>query len=459
MSFIAAAAAAGTTVAAMQAAAAAGITAAQIAAATAAAAAAAEAAAVATAATAATVGAEAAIVAPIIAPVAPGGIAATGSSSLGSLGTGIVETAGEKVLEQGAKEVAKKGIEQLGRNASEKVLEQGAKEVGKETIERSALEVAKDSNNQLLKNLPQYQPKAPPGQGINVAGDIPSGGINMTAPKPLPAFPEPPPANPNLFSVPEQTPIPRSISAQANPRTGSMGGGDKIVVETKVANNAYIPDVKAQFNPRGGLETINPAKNTVSAAEPLSKPGADAWAQSIADKGMTSLDKAGEFVMDNKLNIALGGLGLMQMMPPESGVNPISESMIRPYTYSEEDTSDQEADPRGREKIRYSSSYTAGTPYRAAQGGLLSLHRGGNFLSGGGDGMSDDIPAMIGAKQPARLADGEFVIPADVVSHLGNGSSKAGAAKLYAMMDKIRQERTGRKRQSPQINAAKYLPR
>ena len=171
------------------------------------------------------------------------------------------------------------------------------------------------------------------------------------------------------------------------------------------------------------------------------------------------LDKAGEFVMNNKMNIALGGLGLAQMMPPSSGVNPISESMIRPYTYSEEDTSDQEADPRGREKIRYSSSYAAGTPYKAAQGGLLSLHRGGNFLSGRGDGMSDDIPAMIGTKQPARLADGEFVIPADVVSHIGNGSSKAGAEKLYAMMDKIRQERTGRKRQSPQINAAKYLPR
>lgn len=171
------------------------------------------------------------------------------------------------------------------------------------------------------------------------------------------------------------------------------------------------------------------------------------------------LDKAGDFVMDNKMNIALGGLTAMQMMPPSSGVNPISEDMIRPYTYSEEDTSDQEADPSGREKIRYKSSYAAGTPYKAAQGGLLSLHRGGNFLSGGGDGMSDDIPAMIGTKQPARLADGEFVIPADVVSHIGNGSSKAGAEKLYAMMDKIRQERTGRKRQSPQIKAEKYLPR
>jgi hypothetical protein len=63
------------------------------------------------------------------------------------------------------------------------------------------------------------------------------------------------------------------------------------------------------------------------------------------------------------------------------------------------------------------------------------------FLSGGGDGMSDDIPAVIGNKQPARLADGEFVIPADVVSHIGNGSSKAGAKKLYKMMDKIRRRK------------------
>jgi len=500
MSFIAAAAAAGTTVAAMQAAAIAGVTASQIAAAAAAAAAAAEAAAVATAATAATVGAEAAIVAPtIVAPVAPGGIAATGSSSIGSLGTGIVETAGEKVLGQGAKEVAKKGIEQLGRNASEKVLEQGAKEVGKETIERSALEVAKDSNDQLLTKLPQYYTKAPSSQGINVAGDIPSGGINMTAPKPLPAFPEPPPANPLLSSVPEPVPLQPSTPTQnAFSRMDAFSDNALRNVKPSSGGNNSFSSMDA-FN-RNAVNNLNqgwkagPSAPTVPAGTSSAGGEAtkDAWALALEDQGATAaqrtamensaktfgdiggkyesaitktpvekslLNKAGEFVMDNKLNIALGGLGLMQMMPPESGVNPISESMIRPYTYSEEDTSDQEADPRGREKIRYSSSYAAGTPYKAAQGGLLSLHRGGNFLSGGGDGMSDDIPAMIGTKQPARLADGEFVIPADVVSHIGNGSSKAGAAKLYAMMDKIRQERTGRKRQSPQINAAKYLPR
>jgi hypothetical protein len=81
------------------------------------------------------------------------------------------------------------------------------------------------------------------------------------------------------------------------------------------------------------------------------------------------------------------------------------------------------------------------------------------FLSGGGDGMSDDIPAVIGNKQPARLADGEFVIPADVVSHIGNGSSKAGAKKLYED-DGLRfaEERTGRTRQAPAIKPDRYMP-
>jgi len=79
------------------------------------------------------------------------------------------------------------------------------------------------------------------------------------------------------------------------------------------------------------------------------------------------------------------------------------------------------------------------------------------FLSGGGDGMSDSIKAKINGSQEARLADGEFVIPADVVSHLGNGSSKAGAKQLYSMMDRVRSARTGRKAQGKQINPARLM--
>jgi hypothetical protein len=89
--------------------------------------------------------------------------------------------------------------------------------------------------------------------------------------------------------------------------------------------------------------------------------------------------------------------------------------------------------------------------------GLLGMARGG-YLDGAGDGMSDSIPATIEGKQPARLADGEFVIPADVVSHIGNGSSKAGSKKLYAMLDKVRHARTGNKKQGKEIKADKYLP-
>jgi hypothetical protein len=98
--------------------------------------------------------------------------------------------------------------------------------------------------------------------------------------------------------------------------------------------------------------------------------------------------------------------------------------------------------------------------------GLASLVHGGvakdkpieGYLNGPGDGMSDSIKATIDGHQPARLADGEFVIPADVVSHLGNGSSKAGAKVLYAMMDRIRQARTGNPKQGKEIKPNKFLP-
>jgi hypothetical protein len=96
----------------------------------------------------------------------------------------------------------------------------------------------------------------------------------------------------------------------------------------------------------------------------------------------------------------------------------------------------------------------------AAQYNLGGYASGGNprLLKGPGDGMSDNIPATIAGRQPARLADGEFVVPADVVSHLGNGSTDAGAEKLHAMMNKVRQKRTGKKKQAPAINPDQMIP-
>jgi hypothetical protein len=91
-------------------------------------------------------------------------------------------------------------------------------------------------------------------------------------------------------------------------------------------------------------------------------------------------------------------------------------------------------------------------------GGYSDYADGGRMLKGPGDGMSDSIPASIAGKRPARLARDEFVVPADVVSGLGNGSSDAGAKHLYAMMDRVRQARTGSKKQGKEINARRFTP-
>jgi len=103
--------------------------------------------------------------------------------------------------------------------------------------------------------------------------------------------------------------------------------------------------------------------------------------------------------------------------------------------------------------IRFASDNRDGLSFKPL-GGFAH----GGYLDGQGDGMSDSIPATIEGKQPARLADGEFVVPADVVSHIGNGSSKAGSQRLYSMLDKIRKARTGTKKQGKQIKPEKYMP-
>ena len=90
--------------------------------------------------------------------------------------------------------------------------------------------------------------------------------------------------------------------------------------------------------------------------------------------------------------------------------------------------------------------------------GGVAMAEGGRYLAGSTDGMADVVPARIEGGQEARLSDGEFVVPADVVSHLGNGNSDAGAKQLYGMMDDVREARTGRKEQGIQIDPNKFMP-
>jgi hypothetical protein len=301
--------------------------------------------------------------------------------------------------------------------------------------------------------------------------------------------------------------------------------------------------------------TLTPPQEIVSLKPTLPEPlgMTDRFNRVVAggEKAFGSMDAAGEFLGSNKMNLAMASAPMFLEEPEPL---PEEESYIRPYTLDVENLSDRPASPSGREEERLRYKYTAGTPYRAAQGGIIAFAQGGNmpdgqemstnpammrrmdemqvppfagimdpsrmkdiygmsgqgyaeggetgrrdvrkkinrmddpyafaayqsgrglydaalqnfaagglsnvprFLSGGGDGMSDSIPASINDRQPARLADGEFVIPADVVSHLGNGSSKAGAKQLYAMMDRIRAKRTGKKKQAPAVNPRKTMP-
>jgi hypothetical protein len=115
---------------------------------------------------------------------------------------------------------------------------------------------------------------------------------------------------------------------------------------------------------------------------------------------------------------------------------------------------EQEIERRKYILTKYRMGFAAGG--NVGRAGLGSLPP--RYIDGRGDGMSDSVPAVISNKQPARLADGEFVIPADVVSHLGNGSSKAGAKQLYAMMDRVRRARTGNPKQGRQIKPAQQMP-
>ena len=149
-------------------------------------------------------------------------------------------------------------------------------------------------------------------------------------------------------------------------------------------------------------------------------------------KGLGS-DALGLFYDDGKINLQnlalLGGLyGISRADDSETLGNLLGTSNPTPVGYTE-----------------------------MAGGGLASLNHQGYYLGGPTDGMADQIPAMIGNSQPAALSDGEFVIPADVVSHLGNGNSDAGAQELFSMMDRVRQARTGRAEQGKEINPNKYL--
>ena len=143
------------------------------------------------------------------------------------------------------------------------------------------------------------------------------------------------------------------------------------------------------------------------------------------------------------------------------GLPAVAGAMVPEYNANPDDNPMSKYDPNRRLNVGMStgiqnalkrdSKLRLNQPFaQFAEGGYLETNMG--------DGMSDDIPSSIDGEQPAALSENEFVIPADVVSHLGNGSSDAGAEQLYAMMDRVRKARTGNEKQGREIMPQEYMP-
>ena len=230
----------------------------------------------------------------------------------------------------------------------------------------------------------------------------------------------------------------RPVGAYTPPNAIDTGGG---LSKFKYDPNNYTPDV------------VVPQRPAYQANYSGMAGAAQGGLMSLAAGG-TATSNPGQFStpLSNPAGYQLTDSGMYKEVPSSTNTSGISQvDPLAPLAF-------------GTDAQRLMYMITDGG--RFAKGGITnnnvsdlgSYSDGGRLLKGPGDGMSDDIPATIGGKQEARLADGEFVVPADVVSGLGNGSTDAGAKHLYKMMDKVRHARTGKKSQAKQIKGEKFVP-
>jgi hypothetical protein len=310
---------------------------------------------------------------------------------------------------------------------------------------------------------------------------------------PTPAVPPAPPVESIMTQPPSVTPLTDSISTvpdttqMFNKTTSGFGppapsglSGPSItadslgykpltpapnMVTTPAANAAYessLADQQAAF--RNGSFGDN-LSTVGKGAQTLTQPGG-------FDNFMTNLENT-PYTYGPKTTLAAAALPTAYSMyedsKPKRETTPVDSDPGQQYDYMANPTDPNPyASMSGQENKYFNPQYVKRSTPRFADGGLSDAHYnlggysdGGRLLRGPGDGVSDSIPAVIGKKQPARLADGEFVVPARIVSELGNGSTEAGARKLYAMMDRIQKARgstVGRGRVAKNSRAEKYLP-
>jgi len=233
------------------------------------------------------------------------------------------------------------------------------------------------------------------------------------------------------------------------------------------SGSATVPGLQGSFGPNMGMinrtPPVGPGTGMTAAQGTSGLESGGGYTFTDYEKaalptGSTDIginDIAGQLGKDAETGELNPGLGYGKMGLVAAG--PILAGLYE----SEEQTFDELRDDKYNPNSQLDLSMDTGIDDALKRDtGLRLLAQGGYLETGGaiGDGMSDDIKATINNSQPAKLSDGEFVVPADVVSHLGNGSSDAGAERLYSMMDKVRKARTGNKKQGKEINPERYMP-
>ena len=285
------------------------------------------------------------------------------------------------------------------------------------------------------------------------------------------------------FSQATQTALSNPMSTGFNTATGSLQGAKDFVVANKnplIATGVTAlvntdekkpPETKTdadqgqrynfQSNPTAAATGAVPNPNIPSYEQMMSNPQNFGAEQRYFNPQYVNRAAGGP--VETMSNQAATGANTMYPM-----ANMATSSFATPYQTPQSTNMLANMAPSGGGAVNMMSGEPSMQGTRMATGGISDAHYnlggysdGGRLLRGPGDGVSDDIPAMIGEKQPARLADGEFVVPARIVSEIGNGSTEAGARKLYAMMDRVqsaRKKTVGKDKIAHNSRADKYLP-
>jgi hypothetical protein len=288
----------------------------------------------------------------------------------------------------------------------------------------------------------------------------------------------------NAYATPYQTPISQNVL---------MGAGDVSVDpytgEQRMAAGGVSYDPKTQQYSKGISEALRPENRDVNIYNDTGGPGsAEGPSSSSASNGSPTGSTIGDigYAISNQsispMAAAIAGMAMdalsstsVNSVNATNGMDVQSDQATATGASSAagaagpagessngmgSDTAGDSGEARGGLSPRFTHHMATGGISDAGYN-LGGYSDGGRLLRGPGDGVSDSIPAVIGKKQPARLADGEFVVPARIVSELGNGSTEAGARKLYAMMDRIQAARgktVGKGRVAKNSRSEKYLP-